>query len=456
MNIKLCIKYIKYIIFFSYLIIYNMNQSEITDIFGNKEINNMKPFLLLHCFQPNLILETIYVDIFSIYSPIKSVIEHILYSNNINPEFFNITGDVFISSEIMPSKFTLLLANTKTGIAKNPINYIIEKKLDDIYIWKPISRRDHMELGLVASKEKPSNNYMVTIDREYLIIKEAYGKKMSQNLPNTVTSNNEFNLVNLINNNRITIRRTSFIDSNQRLEIYNKKTMKYINLNTKNEYIMTSDVNNVFYDGRLRINNKCLQATLNNTNNVIQVNCNEGSFWYFYDDTIFLDGTNLCLTDGQILTVQKYDKNNDYQKWNISNKRIVTEDLLQDTHDKWHTIKGRKVILHEPDNPWYVNKSYKPEGIMRPEITNLNDVGYENTAQYSPHFMIDPTSPNVGHGHSYADRNGARYYNQCYLREDFNDDNIQNKNNDIFMLIYCVIIILITFALIKWYSIKKY
>lgn len=78
--------------------------------------------------------------------------------------------------------------------------------------------------------------------------------------------------------------------------------------------------------------------------------------------------------------------------------------------NNWINQDGKKVILIEPDEPWYIGldkkEKEKPKGIMKKKYVKLNEVSYRNNADYKTNFVMDTTRPDMGYGYSYASRLG--------------------------------------------------
>ena len=206
------------------------NVTFLTDIFGtvlndNNIAEHDIPFILIHCYKPEIILENIISEKYCIYKPIKTFIDNTLYTNNINPSNFCTTGDIWIPNNKMPTKITVVMANKNEGVSKYPINYIIVNEINDMYIWQPICHNNYLPMGLLISKDKPSVKEMVTINKN--LMTEYNGHIF----PSIFTNMNEFNLLSTQKNKKYTIKRSALLDSDNNIKILSKQKEGYINPN---------------------------------------------------------------------------------------------------------------------------------------------------------------------------------------------------------------------------------
>jgi hypothetical protein len=425
----------------------------LTDIFGtviDSSEQHEIPFLLVHCYTPELILINVFKNNFSIYKPNKNYIRNILQRHRINSVNFCTLGDIWLPNDKYPPKITILLANNNFTLAKYPINYRIVEQLDDIYIWEPICNKNYVSLGLIASIEKPLVNEVLTINKKY--VTEYNGHIHSSELTNM----NEFNMLATLEDFKYTIKRSALIKYEDDIEIRSKINGKILGeknngYNVGNNNIPISHT----IQGELKIGNNCLSIDTNN--NIVQKKCNNmtQNKWYFYDDNIVSDYNHNCLSvdDNNSIIGEPCKPSKKNQKWDIKSKNNVIIDNLQETNDKWTTIKGKNVVLLESDNPWYLNKTGQIEGIVKPQTIELNQVEYESAAQYKPNFMIDPIPPDMGHGHSYVERNGGKYFDDCFRDDEKIEMFVDTKTkvSNIGSIILCILAILFVIVTIKYY-----
>ena len=160
-------------------------------------------------------------------------------------------------------------------------------------------------------------------------------------------------------------------------------------------------------------------------------------------------------------------KDSTSQKWFTNDYNSVIQNT-QEVVNHWETQNGKNVILIEPDNPWYITKKKNTiEGIIKQERTPLNQVDYKN-ADFPSSFMMDVYRPDLGYGHSYAERKGSRvfciddcknkYLNDLVL-ENFEDGNTNKENNKFhkidFAVIACILVLLIILLVIIRYYLNN-
>lgn len=74
---------------------------------------------------------------------------------------------------------------------------------------------------------------------------------------------------------------------------------------------------------------------------------------------------------------------------------------------EWKTARGTKVVLVEPDMPWYINIKTPPEGILTvSKKKGFKNPPENNYAKFDSKFVMDPTRPDMGYGYSLKDRLG--------------------------------------------------
>ncbi len=111
---------------------------------------------------------------------------------------------------------------------------------------------------------------------------------------------------------------------------------------------------------------------------------------------------------------------------------------MENNHQNLNIYKGKRLVLVESDNPWYVNK----ENVIELKyINNQNYFGkrekYPEGAVFKSNTVYNTTSPNLGYGYSYSDRKNA-------IIEKFTEkNNDDNTNADYIIIIMIVLIILL-------------
>lgn len=421
-----------------------MSDVFLTDIFGTKinvENQHDLPFILVNCYDVDTILiNTIETqdNNYTIYKPNMEYLKKVLDMYNINISNYSTIGDIILPNE-ENIKITIVLVNKNIGspyIGVKPFDYKVRDIIKNYMVWEPLCNDNYLPLGYVVSTKKPYNNEILVIHKKYVT---NYNNKI---YPSKITNMNEFNLVSLQGDEKYTIKRTAFLDNEYNLNLSSKVDSEYQNLPVS--YTI---------QGELKINNKCLSNDNNDTVTQSQCRNSDNQKWYLYDNHIVSDKDQSCIAvDNNSLKKKRCDVNDVTQQWIIKNEDSVILDNLQPVNDKWTTIKGKTVLLLESDNPWYINKTSKIEGIVEPKTSELNLSDYESTAQYNPNFMIDILSPDLGHGHSFVERNGGKYYDSCYR----GDERVEafNGKEDMYKLnmpniILCLVVILIVIIIIK-------
>jgi hypothetical protein len=329
-----------------------MNHTVITDVFGNKNIDyNKVPFILIQTTKPLLFLEKItnasHID--SIWKLNYSKLSKILAINQIDPKTFYQVGDIWIPSKMTPNKIVIILTNI--NYSTYPIDYIKIDTYTEFNIWKPLSPNGFVEMGNIASTNKPSLKEIRVVNSKY--IKEYNG---SSNVVGRNTNMNEFNLLSNIINKKYTIDNSKLINNS-----HNKKIIK---------------------------------------------------------------------------------ENSD-------------ESTSSQSSESWKTHIGKKVMLIQPDIPWYITKKKTiPEYLIVQSINKLNEKQYRDNADFNSSVTINPNRPDMGYGYSYAQRKNqdAEYFTD-YGHEEFSD-NFKNKID--FNIIACSLLLLIfLLVVIRYYIINK-
>lgn len=135
-----------------------------------------------------------------------------------------------------------------------------------------------------------------------------------------------------------------------------------------------------------------------------------------------------CLTVGDNNGIYLKQYQNLYEQiWNTEKSDVDTSSEY--SWDKYH---GKTVVLVESDTPWYINEDNKDEQNIN------NDVKYRNHSDYKSKIVLDHTSPNLGYGYSYADRQGI----SCDKIERYEGNNTDN-NQIIFIILLILLLIII-------------
>lgn len=201
-----------------------MNYIIITDIFGNKIVdntdNNNLPFIVLHAqnkyntYNTQNILENTQhsSSIGNIWKPNQLIIFKILKSRNIDPINFSYVGDTHYASSRLPENIIILLVNNNKNISCDPVNYIeIEHN-----IWKPVCSQEYQGVGLIVSQSKPAKNAIKVINKKYL----SEYKQLTNNI-------DEFNLLSNIKVKKYIINRSRLIPQYASPKQHTKNSSKW-------------------------------------------------------------------------------------------------------------------------------------------------------------------------------------------------------------------------------------
>jgi hypothetical protein len=169
-----------------------MDKIIITDIFGNKVINNITQLFIV--VESPYILQkitdrTLYHD--SIWKINHNYYNHLNIANNYGP-----VGDLWFPDEENRNK--ILLVHKR--ISTHPIDFIKIDSYMDITIWKPIPPPGFQYLGLVYSKIKPKLDSIFVINQNYII-----DYKYKTQIRGRNTSMNEYNLLSNLKISKNTI-----------------------------------------------------------------------------------------------------------------------------------------------------------------------------------------------------------------------------------------------------------
>jgi hypothetical protein len=115
----------------------------------------------------------------------------------------------------------------------------------------------------------------------------------------------------------------------------------------------------------------------------------------------------------------------EFNKLNYNTQgELIIDDNIENTN-KWEIQKGKKVILIEPDIPWYVDKQKSEAMSDVRSVTPKNQSNDFGDARRK--FILDLNKPDLGYGYSYAQRLGK----PCTDADEtlFENDNTENFND---------------------------
>jgi hypothetical protein len=405
--------------------VYIMNNTLITDIFGNKLVkhnivNGNLPFIIIQSTQPYILLTQVAtLGGTSIWRLKKDILEHTLYYHSIIPSKFSPLGDFWLPLPGLVNTFSFLLVNTGAEISEVPFDFIKIDQMDTYGVWKPVGSDDKKEMGLILSETKPplTSTRLVDVNflRKYNIVDNVLGR---------ITNMNEFNLLGHLSFDRFTINRPALLTNEMNIRLINRSSGNVI---SDDDVLRLRRSGNADYQqirygpqGELMMSNKCIGVE---NNNVVLQKCGDSDSqkWYPYRDTFISHFDRSCLTDdgGVLKALPCADV--PQQKWLMEDLKIVAEPI-QERRTPWKTRMGKSVILVEPDNPWYINKvDREPEGYIEQSMKILDDTPYEDDAIYDTprdpkitpkkasvksNFMMNTKRPDMGYGYAVNQRSG--------------------------------------------------
>lgn len=139
-----------------------------------------------------------------------------------------------------------------------------------------------------------------------------------------------------------------------------------------------------------------------------------------------------------------------YQSKNI-NSDSESDTESNNTLDSWNKCRGKKVVLVEADNPWYINKKCTtPQPPTKVEL-NVSGVsaGDTETATFQSNVKLDETKPNMNLGYSYAARN--RILTEALAAQQVEGFDNMNSNNNYEKITLIVLVILILLLILYNY-----
>jgi hypothetical protein len=420
-------------------------------------------------------------------------------------------GHIWAPVKNLVDPVTIVLLNKNAYDVGKVIDYELVSEYGSGYIYKPIGLPGYTALGLVYAKSKPSNLNICTVLADKTIKYNAH-----YFLVENMTNMNEFYLLGTTDIDRITINRSLYAQST---DFYIQQKSKTIGVEDgKVVMIKQPQKQNVSYtaQGELKLNSQCLGILDDHRGDrfVYPQKCDNSlnQKWFPYEDHVISLYDKTCLTTGNdnyltsvscssIDNSQKYefikntvnndnnndeekekendDDNNDEEKENndnnndeennddnnddnkqTNNKQTHNgENALETKINAFKKIKGngKKVVLVESNNPWYINKDLSdpidPSHIIKmvDDRISLND--YPQSAPYKSKFVMDKMSASMGYGHSFADHQGkpCNYPKLCDKVEGFSQKKSKKpKFSKIILILLVAFIILITMKI--WFS----
>jgi hypothetical protein len=332
----------------------------ITDIFGNNNINNNTPFIIVFGNNLNKYLihkdsnkgdNTLTDETSHIFTINKKNIAELFNKYHVNFNSFIISSDLLVFKNGTINK--LLFINKNLG--KIPEDFISVELYNKGTIWQPIGAPGYKSIGLIYSSQnkKPKLNsiYMLPID---ILLKINHGPLNGLNTFNEYKNlSNDIHGYWTIDKERISQDTNDYFKlltfDGKYLTRLNDKFTLYNSKNTKDdsEQIIRYSIN-----GDIIVKNKCLS---NNNNKLMFEQCNNNinKKWSIINNNIVSNKNNQCLSIDQNdnIILEECDDENQYQQFTKE-----SPDFINYNDFKWKNNKGRNVILTFNNNPWYLNK----------------------------------------------------------------------------------------------------
>jgi len=351
----------------------------ITDLFGNSNINDNIVILLLQTSDYRTFLTQIAkTDNDSIWCVDQNKYKNFMLERSLEPQKYIPIEHLWFTND-EPKTLDLLIISK--SILHHPKDYDIAGTYGKGFVWKPIGKYGYKQIAFYYSENKPKLSDTYLINEKYLT--DYNGRFYSVD---NVTNLNEFHLLGTIDIPRITLDRTKLFNSSGGFDVTHDITGTSFELSAK---------------GELKSGNDCVGVlTVNRNDNATYLQeCDQSQPQKWYPDKtggISSAYTGECLTiDNQgSMIVEKCDKTNKKHKWGIKRR------------SPWKTKKGKRTVLVESNDPWYINDDNAIELDSTP-IDHSEMNGYRDNADYKPFFKPDLCKKDVGLGHSFKSRHLA-------------------------------------------------
>lgn len=440
-----------------------MSNITINDLFGNP-VDNSTPFILLTTKKINSIIKKLDQRSYdSIWEFDKDKLSSLLKPFDINIDNYRLFGHMFFN-DYSPKSRSVIIIHKDFSILTSPTDYQFIGRYGSGYVWLPIGPSGFVSLGLVytSTEQKPSKE-------DYRMLDVNYALSINKSLQNknilNFMANNEFNLLNSTVTPIFTIYRSKLykdIRNFKLIAFYDEKYITSIDSDSTNNNnllkMRSRDNNNYQYinysaSGELKIGDKCISSAGNNHPVNLQ-ECNDSDLsqkWYMYNNNIVSHQDNTCLTldeTGENIKVSDCENSNSNQVW-VKEK----PEVIEPTEGRWYPSKGKNVILVDSDNPWYLNNEFKEEAKIIGNKEPLNQLTYQPYGDFKSKFIMDLTRPDLGYGHSYAERLGKPC--PCNKPSKLNDRLLEgfgkiNSGDTVNMIILILCILIIVMLAIKY------
>jgi hypothetical protein len=362
----------------------------ITDIFGNNNINNNTPFLIIYNsnLKPYLVIKDKFLNESELNS-IKSYIYTLNYKllikdfKNINLDINNflLSSDIFVyeNEQIVQ----LLLINK--SIYKAPLDYISVEFYNNGTLWEPIGNAGYKSLGLIYNKgnDKPELYEIPLLPVDILVRIKNGPSTGSQSVSEFKNLSNNIHGFWTLDRSKISNDTSDYF----KLLTYDGKYLtkindKFVLINNKNKPINPEQVIKYTINGDIIVDNKCLTNKLNFKNCNKSTKFDPALKWSLINNNIISNKDNKCLTINNndiILQECSNGESQQFSKEYLDYKATMTDDF------KWKNIRGKSVVLTHNDNPWYLNKDISQQYNFSTSINNDQVKGYlKNNVTLSP------------------------------------------------------------------------
>lgn len=469
----------------------------VSDLFGNN-ITDESPVIIINVNKPQNYMIKISEDISentNIWKYDKNAINEVLSKRNVDHNNFLELGHVLNKFDQNNNKNNnknnlpkiLILANK--NICSTPeqyeevMNYSTGKIIRP-YKMSPTGEKKYtMALFYIDNKkEKMFDMSNIGIISDKLLINS--GKTST----NYNLDSNEFGLLTTLKFGFKTIARTQIIKDKFKLSNKDDKYLTIFENNALAKQGLSTLSQTFSYNAQGELINEGQCLTYKNSK-IMTESCNKDNpnqKWTVTQNKI-LPSNNL----GKCLDVSSLDKttaqlnecdSSDTQIWdteieNNSFNSDISDSISSKSGDYiWSKFKGKTIALVENSNPWFVNKdivdnidttseaSTKFMETQNEEIPHYQPnflIDLRNNENYKSDFILDPSSPTLGHGYSFSSRSKNQCQNNNSKIERFEgeiDDSNQNKesrgctfNKKIAMFIVIIVILLIFYKIWIYY-----
>lgn len=405
-----------------------MENVYVSDLFGSNITKNT-PIVIINVNVSNLYFKQIASEgNTTIYEYNKYAINEILKDRDVDPDNFLILGHVLSKKGSNPK--IIILGNK--NICKNPTQYDQVSTYDGGKIIRPFyissNGKKSYSLGLFFIKSNTIDISEIGIMQSNLLIDFKRSSKSQ-----SIFDSNEFNLLSVPSKFPMkTIARTPEVNNKFKLLNGGDKYLTILDNGIMVKQGMDSlpQIFSYSAQGELTNDNKCIEY---NGSKVFAETCNSNpnQKWLVSQSTIQpsndfgkcldvsnLDNTTILLNDCDSSFTQSWStESNELLTINPDNEHVNSTDDIS-----WDKYQGKTVVLVENNNPWFVNH----DTVVRINPSNIaseifdsdifkNDPSYQpnfltnmrNNVDFKSSFIIDPESPNLGYGHSFAARGGT-------------------------------------------------